>query len=197
MRELELKAVVHDLDAALARLVHNGAVCRERGTLRDRRFDTADRALRARDVVLRLREFNGMPRGYATLDWKGAARYDSGYKEREEISLGVDDVDHAARILYELGFLVSFEIERGIDVYELHGAMLRFERYPRMDSLVEVEGEPQHIERAIDALGMPRTEFSTGRLADFARAFEERTGVRAAFSAAELDAAAAYARDDA
>jgi len=197
MRELELKAVVHDLDALLVLVRHAGGVARESGSLYDRRFDTADRSLRARDVVLRVRRFQGRPRDYATLDWKGAAHHESGYKEREEVSLGIADADAAVRILQELGFRVSFEIERSIDVFELHGATVRFERYARMDTLVEVEGEPAAIERAIAALAMPRRAFSTGRLADFASAFERRTGTRAALSAAELNAAAAYVRDDA
>jgi predicted adenylyl cyclase CyaB len=197
MRELELKAVVHDLAATRAAVVRGGGVSRASGTLRDRRFDTHDRALRGRDVVLRIREFVGAPRASVTLDWKGAARFESGYKEREEISLGIADADAAQRILGELGFIVTFEIERTIDVYDLHGAVVRFERYARMDTLVEVEGEPATIERAIAALGMPRTAFTAGRLADFARAYEERTGTRAAMSQAELQGAVVFERDDA
>jgi adenylate cyclase class 2 len=197
MREVELKAVVHDLEAARSCVLRNGGVRRESGALRDRRFDTPDRALRARDVVLRVREFSGTPRGYATLDWKGPAAVAGGYKERDETSLGIAHADVAVRILHGLGFVISFTVERTIDVYTLHGATVRFELYPRMDTLVEVEGEPETIERAIAALGMLRADFTTGRLADFARAFEERTGARAAMSAAQLDSAGAYALDDA
>ncbi len=197
MRELELKAVVGDLDACRDRLRARGAVEHERGNLHDRRFDTPERSLRARDIVLRVREFSGSPRSHATLDWKGAARYDSGYKEREEVSLGVDAGATATHILQQLGFVVSFEIERYIEVYEYHGATIRFERYARMDTLVEVEGAPDAIEQAIAALGIPRAEFTTGRLADFARAFEERTGDRAALSDGELRAGAQYERADA
>ena len=64
--------------------------------------------------------------------------------------------------------------------------MIRFERYPRMDDLVEVEGARDAIEQAIAALGMPRAGFLTDRLPDFARRFEERTGARAAVSRAAL-----------
>ena len=197
MRELELKAIVRDLDACRESLEARGAIPRERGRLCDRRFDTPDRSLRARDIVLRVREFSGAPRSYATLDWKGAARFDSGYKEREEVSLGVDTGSRATHILQQLGFVVSFEIERDIDVYDLSGATIRFERYARMDTLVEVEGAPDAIERAVEALSIPRAEFTTGRLADFARAFEDRTGDRAAFSAAELIGSGQYERADA
>lgn len=197
MRELELKAVVPDLEHARSRVMHNGGVAREAGVLRDWRYDTADRNLRARDVVLRVRDFNGTPRSYTSLDWKGPAQFTSGYKEREEVALGVNDASAAAHILRELGFVVTFEIERTIEVFELHGAAIRFERYARMDTLVEVEGEPHAIERAIAALELPRAAFTTGRLADFALAFEQRTGSRAVLSSSELNSGATFAREDA
>jgi predicted adenylyl cyclase CyaB len=165
--------------------------------LHDWRYDTQDRALRARDVVLRVRDFQGTPRNYTSLDWKGPAQFTSGYKERDEVTLGVVDAAAAARILRELGFVVTFEIERSIEVYHLDGATIRFERYARMDTLVEVEGEPAAIEHAIAALGLPRAEFTTGRLADFALAFEQRTGTKAALSSSELSAAGMFAREDA
>ncbi len=199
MRELELKAVVPDVDACRERLLRHGALRRESGAQRDRRLDTPDRALRARDVVLRIREFHDAAdaAARASLDWKDAARFGSGYKERQEISLGIDDAETALRILERLGFTVSFEIERVVEVYDVHGAMVRFERYAQMDTLVEVEGAPAAIERAIAALGIAREQFTTGRLSDFARAYEQRTGSRAAVSAAELAAPDSYARDDA
>lgn len=196
MRELELKAVVTDLESCRARLEGQGAVCRDRGSLRDRRYDTAERTLRARDVVLRVREFAGT-QSHASVDWKGAASITRGYKEREEISLGVADCNTAAVILTRLGYVVSFEIEREVELYEYRGAMIRFERYPRMDTLVEVEGTPEEIEAAIVALGIPRSAFGTGRLADFAQAFEERTGTRAAVSRSDAGTAIQYLRDDA
>lgn len=201
MRELELKAVVPDIDACRERLIRHGATRQEAGAQHDRRFDAPDRALRAHDVVLRVREFkpasDGPERGRASLDWKGAARFDSGYKEREEISLGIADAATATRILERLGFTVSFEIEREIEVFHIHGAEVRFERYAQMDTLVEVEGTPAAIEQAIASLGIAREHFTTERLSDFARAYEARTGSRAAVSAAELAAPDLYARDDA
>lgn len=197
MRELELKAVVPDVDACRARLIQHGAVLREAGTLRDRRYDTADRVLRARDVVLRVREFVGSSGKRASLDWKGAAQFGSGYKERQEVALGISDAAAADQILQGAGFVVSFEIERDIEVFAVHGATVRFERYARMDTLVEVEGAPSAIEQAIDALGIPRADFTTERLADFVQRFEQRTGQHAAVSAAALASARPYAPADA
>jgi hypothetical protein len=56
-----------------------------------------------------------------------------------------------------------------------------------MDVLVEVEGEPEAIEQAIEALGMARGEFTSERLPSFVSRFERRTGVRAALCSQELE----------
>ena len=75
--------------------------------------------------------------------------------------------------------------------------MVRFERYPRLDDLVEVEGEPAAIEAAIRVLGLPRAAFTTGRLPDFVREYELRTGVRAALCDRELAGDYRYSATDA
>jgi hypothetical protein len=84
------------------------------------------------------------------------------------------------------------QIDRAIWQYDLQGATVRFERYPRMDDLVEVEGDPATIERAISILGLPRDSFTTERLPDFARRFEARTGQSAALSDGELAGGVRY-----
>jgi hypothetical protein len=98
----------------------------------------------------------------------------------------VQDFKGLSSILEKLGYVVTREVDRQIMQYRLGGATIRFEVYPRMDTLVEVEGEPPVIEEAIAALGMLRGEFTTERLAAFVGRFEQRTGVRAAISDREL-----------
>lgn len=89
------------------------------------------------------------------------------------------------------------EIDREIAQYELGGATIRFERYPRMDVLVEVEGIPDAIEQAIAALGMLRGEFTAERLLSFVSRFERRTGVRSALCERELTGDSQFRRSDA
>ena len=187
MNEVELKSVVDDEAARRARVESAGGRLIEAGRLVDRRYDLPARALAARDVVLRVRAFadgNGAAR--ASVDWKGPTRHVGGYKVREELNTSVGDAAVLDDVLRRSGFVVTREIEREVAVYALHGATVRFERYPRMDVLVEVEGEPDAIERAIDATGLPRGGFTTARLADFVADFERRTGQRAALCAREL-----------
>lgn len=186
MREVELKAVVAEVDKLKAKIDALGAKLEFEGALIDRRYDTDDDALKARDEVIRVRVYRSSAGERALLDWKGPADSQSGYKVREEISTELSDLGALTNILSRLGYVVVREIDRRILQYELDGAVIRFETYPRMDSLVEVEGEPDAIENAIAALGMARGEFTSEALSAFVDRFEKRTGVRAAISDREL-----------
>jgi predicted adenylyl cyclase CyaB len=190
MREVELKGVIDDFDTRRDAVVEAGGVLVFEGRLEDRRYDTSDDSLAGRDEVLRTRTYRirgGEPR--VSLDWKGARSIDQGYRVREEQSLGVDSLETLEIILARLGYRATMAIDREIAQFELHGAIVRFERYPRMDDLVEVEGDPASIERAIALLGMRRAEFTADSLATFAQRYKERTGVAAVLSDADLASA--------
>ena len=186
MLEVEVKSVVDDVERCRAAVERAGASLVFAGRLEDRRWDTYDRAMAARDHVLRVRVYRGSDGVRAELDWKGPTQRDGGYKLREELGTSISDPDALEQILAQLGYEVSIAIDRQIAQYDLGGTMIRFEHYPRMDDLVEVEGTPEQIERAIGVLGLARDGFTTDRLPDFVRRYEERTGVRAAISDAEL-----------
>ncbi len=216
-RELELKAVVRDPGALVARLEAAGSARTFRGVMRDRRYDLPDRALLARDEVLRVRTFepagvrgetragvraarnrqagtgadsSGAGQGggaaRAELTWKGATRESGGYKEREELQFGVGDAAAAGALLARLGFEVSDAIDRCVEYHDVAGAVARLEWYPRMDVLVEVEGAPENIERAVAATGVLRKDFTAERLLDFAARYESRTGKSAVLALSGL-----------
>jgi adenylate cyclase class IV len=186
MREVELKAVVDDLRDRRARVEVGGATLEFAGRLEDRRYDTRDRTLLRDDIVLRLRVYRNAERVQGHLDWKGPTQQADGFKVREELSTTVGDPTILAQQLERLGYVVIREIDRDIVQYRWRGTMIRFERYPRMDVLVEVEGTPDEIEAAITLLDMPRALFTAERLPDFVQAYETRTGLRAALSDREL-----------
>ena len=197
MREVELKAVVDSMPARIANVERAGGRLTFRGRLEDCRYDTVDRQLRGRDDVLRLRVYRDDHNVRAELGWKGPTRYEDGYKVRDEVGARSPDADGLRYILEHMGFVITREIDREITQYELHGATVRFERYPRMDDLVEVEGEPDAIERAIGAIGLPREAFTSERLFDFVRRWQERTGESAALCDRELTGEHPYALEDA
>ena len=186
MFEVELKAVVDDLDLRRQRMEGADAELTFEGRLVDRRYDLPSRELAQRDEVLRVRSYETPESVRTHVDWKGPTDSAGAYKVREEISTIVEDFEGLAAILHKLGYVVTREIDRKVIQYRLGAATVRFEVYPRMDTLVEVEGEPPVIEEAIAALGMLRGEFTTERLRAFVDRFERRTGVRAAISDREL-----------
>ena len=186
MFEVELKALVGDIDAVQKRVESAGGELTFDGRLSDKRYDLPSRQLAQRDEVLRVRRYESRESVQIQVDWKGPTDAAGEYKVREEISTVVQDFKGLTSILEKLGYVITREIDRQIVQYRLEGATVRFETYPRMDVLVEVEGEPPVIEQAIAALGMLRGEFTTERLAAFVDRFEQRTGVRAAISDREL-----------
>lgn len=186
MFEVELKAVVDDLELRRKKIESAGAELMFEGRLSDKRYDLPARELANRDEVLRVRRYESADVVRTHVDWKGPTDSQGGYKVREEISTIVDDFRGLSAILEKLGYVVTREIDRKVIQYQWGAATVRFEIYPRMDILIEVEGEPPVIEEAIAVLGMLRGEFTTERLAAFVGRFEQRTGVQAAISDREL-----------
>jgi adenylate cyclase class IV len=182
--ELELKAVVPDPETLRVRLRAAGAIAGFRGRMIDRRYDRAGE-LAARDEVLRIRTYQH-PDGSteSVLAWKGATgRSPDGYKLRQEIELAVrSERGSAERLLGALGYTAVHLIEREVEIHRVHEATVRLERYPRMDALVEVEGDPDAIERAIEVTGIARGTFTAEPLSEFIRRFEARTGAPARIS---------------
>jgi len=190
MREVELKAVVDDLAERRKRVQDGGGTLSFEGKIADRRYDFETAELSGRDEVLRVRRYRGQDSTQTYLDWKGPTEFRDVYKVREEVATPVEDFDSLEQILMRLGLVVVTEIDREIAQYQICGATVRFEVYPRMDVLVEVEGEPAAIEQAIEAIGLPRGTFTNHRLSDFVADFEHRTGVQAAISEKERSEAA-------
>jgi adenylate cyclase class IV len=168
-----------------------------RGRIEDRRYDYPDRRLTQRDIVVRLRIQWNEAGSEVSLDWKGAASYEGGYKHRDETVVKIGDATQMAGILEALGFVITRATDREVRTYQLGDAMLRFELYPRMDTLLEVEGPEDSIESAIRASGLARDSFNADRLYQFVQRYEARTGQRGAISDAELAGKYFYPLEDA
>lgn len=184
--ELELKARVEDPDSLRKALLAAGAELVYRGAMLDRRFDRKGR-LQRRDEVVRLRVYHPADRSseWGVLGWKGPVGKRDGYRHREEWESRVDDPRAVLVVLRRLGYKIAVRIDRAIEQYNLGGATLRLEWYPAMDVLLEVEGAPDEIERAIAATGLPRESFLAESLPYFKEAYEKRTGRTARVSRAE------------
>jgi adenylate cyclase class IV len=175
--ELELKARIENPEAVRSAVIAAGAQLVYRGAMLDRRFDRKGR-LQKRDEVVRLRVFRPADRSgeWGILGWKGRVGKRDGYRHREEWESRVDDPRAALVVLRRLGYKIVLRIDRAVEQFRLREATLRLEWYPAMDVLLEVEGAPDDIERAIAATGLPRDLFLPESLSYFTAAFEKRTG---------------------
>jgi adenylate cyclase class IV len=178
--ELELKAVVPDAAALLSRVRAAGGSEGFVGRMIDHRLDFAGGVLTLRDEVVRVRQYqDSSGRLTCSLDWKGPAAIVNGYKQREEIAVNAGDARMVLDILGRVGLLVTRSVERDIRMFSLDGATVRLEQFRRMDDLVEVEGEPEAIERVIAHLGIPRVNFTSESLSAFVERYVARTGMSA------------------
>lgn len=175
--ELELKARIENPEAVRQALIAAGAELVYRGAMLDRRFDRKGR-LEQRDEVVRLRVYRPADRSaqWGVLGWKGPVGNRDGYRHREEWESRVDDPKAVRVVLRQLGYKTVLRIDRQIELYRLGEATLRIEWYPAMDVLLEVEGPPDDIERAISLTKLPRAAFLPESLPYFTAAFEKRTG---------------------
>jgi len=175
--ELELKTRVDDPDTVRKAILAAGAELVYRGAMVDRRFDRRGR-LERRDEVVRLRVYHPADKSpeWGVLGWKGPVQRRGEYRLREEWESRVDDPKAVLVILRHMGYKISVRIDRAIEQYRLGDATLRLEWYPAMDVLLEVEGQPEAIERAVAATGLPRDAFLPESLPHFTAAYEERTG---------------------
>ena len=182
-QELEVKARITAVAALRRALRRAGARLEFRGRMLDRRYDRARELIRG-DQVLRLRTYQPAGGGglHAILAWKGPASARQGYRHRAELEVAISDPVALQALLARLRYRVTLVIDRRIEVYRLGGATLRLERYPRMDTLLEVEGPPAAIERAIAATRLPRERFLSESLPFFTAAYRRRTGRRARLS---------------
>ncbi len=188
--ERELKARLEEPAAGFRdRLVAGGWRLRFEGEMSDRLLDTPDGRLRAADEILRLRRLAGRPGGErVVLTWKGATRYEDGFKVREELETTVAEAAPLLAVLERLGFgEVRLAIDRRVTMLEADGVRLRIEEYPCMDTLVEIEGDPARIEPRLAELGLPRSAWLPWQLDQFVERYEARTGKRARIAREDSD----------
>src|SRR5260221_4558969 len=144
----------------------------------------------ARDEVLRLRVFH-RPDGRqdTVLAWKGTTGISpEGYKARRELEYEIGgERARPEELLAALRYAPIHTIERYVEYFHLGETAVRLEWYPRMDVLVEVEGDEAGIEAALRVVGLPREEYTADALAAFTERYERRTGRPAVLGAAELE----------
>jgi adenylate cyclase class 2 len=117
-------------------------------------FDLPDRALKASDRLLRLREY----RGRSVLTFKAPVAGEHRHKVRVEHELTVSDSETMRSILSGLGFAIVYRYQKYRATYRL-GAVEAAVDETALGTFVELEGPPDDVDRAAAALGASPSDF--------------------------------------
>jgi adenylate cyclase class 2 len=119
-------------------------------------FDDPRGGVRAGGGILRLRR---VPTG-GVLTFKSARTVKDGLKTREEIETEVKDPDALQMLLERLGFRPAFRYQKYRETWSLLDQAVVVDETPIGD-FIEIEGVPEGIHRAAEALGFSRADYVT------------------------------------
>ncbi len=139
--ELEVKVPCEDLAGLEARLKRMGASHIEDLDQIDLYFSHPARDFGSTDEALRLRRENER----TVITYKGP-KLDKDTKLREEIELGVHDLEKMSLVLERLGFQKVIRIEKKRTVYELQGIHFCLDRLPGLGNFVEMEWQGEDLD---------------------------------------------------
>ena len=150
--EVEVKFLVPDLEALRERMLRAGAtVQKERVHEYNVRLDTAEEALLQRDELLRLRQDTAV-----TLTFKGRsleAEQKSEVKVREELEIGLTDLETAVAIFRRLGLEPLQVYEKYRETFLLNGVEIVLDELP-YGNFAELEGAEAEIKETAVLLGL-------------------------------------------
>ncbi len=162
--EYEIKVAVQDPEDAARRLESLGARLESPRALEDNQlWDWPDRSLASSGRLLRIREIADKvvvtakaPAGDSPVSGDGTR-----YKIRRESETLVPDARAMAAVLETAGFVPLWRYQKYRRTYSLEGAEVVVDETPAGNYL-EIEGEPEVIERVVTRLELEANERITG-----------------------------------
>jgi adenylate cyclase class 2 len=154
--EIEAKMKVDDLAALRRRLAAAGAKRAGEYLETNTFYDTPGASLRRAGRGLRLRANRDVRTGRTThiVTFKGPRRAGP-LKKRMELEFAVDDPAAFARVLKELGFVVSIRFRKRRQSWKLRGCSVDLDQLPSLGCFVEIEGPgDRQIMRVRTILGL-------------------------------------------
>lgn len=171
--EVEIKLAFDSAEEARARLDGLAAKRLRPRELEDNRvYDTRSGELERTGLLLRLRTWGGR----STLTFKAPASGPSHYKVRIEDETEVRDPEATHRILTGLGFDVVYRYQKYRSVYSLDEVEVSVDETP-IGCWIELEGEPQAIDRAAARLGFGIEDYVRATYRDLHRAHAGARGL--------------------
>ena len=132
-----------------SQLVKRGAHLTGRYKEENYRFNGPGKS--TRNTTLRLRVFDGGPRGVLTA--KGPAKFEGGVKSREETEVDVSDAHATLDLLQQLGFRVAWTYPKRRSLYMLDGVAVTLDLLD-FGWFVELEGPAEVLPEMARSLGL-------------------------------------------
>lgn len=123
-----------------------------------------------RNTTLRLRVFDGGPRGVLTA--KGPAKFDGGVKSREETEVDVSDAHATLDLLQQLGFRVGWTYPKRRSLYMLDGVAVTLDVLD-FGWFVELEGPAEVLPEMARSLGLDVEQAVRDSYSVMARKFQK------------------------
>lgn len=171
--ELECKLHLPDPAAVLERLRAAGATDRGVRFEANWTFDTPEKTLRAKPMLVRLRRYDDNPWGVLTIKLPGG---DSVFKRRVEHETRVEDPAVVQALLETLGYGVDWYYEKRRHFWELEGCEICLDEMPLLGTYLEIEAESEAtIQRLLRVLGLdPKDHIDDNYRGIFYRYCQER-----------------------
>lgn len=167
--EVEIKLRFDSAVDAVSRLLELGARPLVERTFEDNvLFEQSIAPLKPEGKMLRLRQFAGE----ATLTFKQPVPGQHRHKVREEHETRVGDSAALVSILEGLGFSRAYRYQKYRTIYQLDEVHACVDETP-LGCFIELEGEPQAIDRAAERLGFRFEQYIRGTYRDL---HEQATG---------------------
>ncbi len=158
--EIEIKIKIDNIIETKKKILNLGfKIFKEKTFEYNITFDKEDKQLSKNNFLLRLRKTD-----YAnTLTFKGPvlkSNEPQNYKKREEIETEVSDFDKTRKILYLLGFQLSFIYEKYREIFSKGNVKIMVDQTP-IGSYIEIEGKESEIDNTANQLGYNKSHYIT------------------------------------
>lgn len=173
-KEIETKIAIQEVEAITARLQELFIPLIQKRYFEDNWcFDFSDKKLAKADILLRLRDANGI----FVLTVKGPASKTSGMKFRDEWELTISDKNNLLKILKILGLKVLFRYQKYRTVYEYHSSLICLDETP-IGSFLELEGNENSIFYIANLLGFSPQNFIPDSYASLFKSYKSRNKMK-------------------
>ena len=150
MKEIEVKFRVRRFDEIRAKLQKMGAGLVWKGMEENYFFDTRDRSLNKKGILLRLRHWDNHSN---TLTVKTKVSRNKKYKIKDEYQVEISDIDEGRKLFTVMGFREHFRYRKYREHWKLGKASVELDKIEHL-LFVEIEAPPKEIDRLAGILGL-------------------------------------------